>query len=127
VECSATFPEESRNHVHVEHRHLVIIALELRSLNKLADGAIYASICIIKMLLLRAIRRHDFKDITYTAAEVEIWSILEPYLGIINACIPVVQPVLRRLFCIPALQAKKISAEEFASEFSDDRRQRLGV
>lgn len=50
------------------------------------------------MLRLTAIRRLDFTNFTYTAAQVEIWSILEPYLGIINACIPVVQPALRRLF-----------------------------
>ncbi|KAF2679344.1 hypothetical protein K458DRAFT_422378 [Lentithecium fluviatile CBS 122367] len=55
-------------------------------------------ICVITILRLTSIRRLDFSNFSYTAAEVEIWSILEPYLGIINACIPVMQPAVRRMF-----------------------------
>ncbi len=37
-------------------------------------------------------------DITYDLAKLAIWTDLEPTLGMINACLPVMQPALRRVF-----------------------------
>lgn len=49
--------------------------------------------CIVSALRLKSIRAIDFADITYTVAEAQIWSALEPALGITVACVPVLQPL----------------------------------
>lgn len=64
-------------------------------------------ICIITVLRLLAIRRLDFTNFTYTACQVQMWSILEPQLGIINACLPLMLPGIRRLFCMRNPETKK--------------------
>lgn len=50
-------------------------------------------VCIVSALRLKSIRAIDFADITYTVAEAQIWSALEPALGITVACVPVLQPL----------------------------------
>jgi hypothetical protein len=39
----------------------------------------------------------DLHDFHYTYADLGMWSIVEPQLGIVNACMPVMQPFLRRI------------------------------
>ncbi|KAI1335083.1 hypothetical protein F5Y15DRAFT_399511 [Xylariaceae sp. FL0016] len=51
-------------------------------------------VCIISALRLRAIRSINFADITFTVAEAQVWSALEPALAITLACIPVLRPLL---------------------------------
>jgi hypothetical protein len=39
----------------------------------------------------------NFEDFHYAYADLGMWSIVEVKVGIINACMPVMQPVLRRI------------------------------
>lgn len=39
----------------------------------------------------------EYQDMTYTMIDLQIWSTLEPCLGITNACLPVIQPALAKL------------------------------
>jgi len=39
----------------------------------------------------------NLKDFHYTYADLGMWSIVEAQVGIINACLPVMQPVLRKI------------------------------
>jgi hypothetical protein len=36
-------------------------------------------------------------DITFTSAKGAVYSILEPALGVVNACLPIKKPALKRL------------------------------
>lgn len=54
-------------------------------------------ICIISILRLVDLARLDLNDLTYNLAKVAVWTGLEPMLGIINACLPVIQPVVKRV------------------------------
>lgn len=39
----------------------------------------------------------DLADFTYSAAALSRWSVLEPTLGIVNACLPLLRPVIRQI------------------------------
>lgn len=41
--------------------------------------------------------RLDLNDLTYNLAKVAVWTGLEPMLGVINACLPVIQPVVKKV------------------------------
>ena len=59
---------------------------------------IYTSVCIISSLRIVALAtRINDADLPYTFAYVAYWSILEPTLGNINCCLPVLQPVMSKL------------------------------
>ncbi|MCJ1291405.1 hypothetical protein MMC34_002948 [Xylographa carneopallida] len=50
----------------------------------------------------------DINDFTYGLAELAIWTDLEPTIGTVNACLPVVQPALRRMFGMEKRQTKSV-------------------
>lgn len=54
-------------------------------------------ICIISILRLNELARLDLNDLTYNLAKVAVWTGLEPMLGVINACLPVIQPVVKKI------------------------------
>lgn len=56
------------------------------------------SICVITILRVVAAVQFNMLDFTYDLAKLAIWTDLEPTLGMINACLPVMQPALRRVF-----------------------------
>lgn len=51
-------------------------------------------ICIISAFRIKSIADLDFADFTYSLINDGIWSALEPFLGIVNACLPILQPVI---------------------------------
>ena len=55
-------------------------------------------ICIISLQRVLWFKNWDLLDLSYTSVGGDYWSILEPSLGIVNACLPTMQPVLRKLF-----------------------------
>ncbi|KAH9886116.1 hypothetical protein F4778DRAFT_759065 [Xylariomycetidae sp. FL2044] len=55
-------------------------------------------VCVISALRLHSIRSIDFTDITFTVAEAQVWSALEPALAITLACIPILRPLLGRSY-----------------------------
>lgn len=76
------------------------------------------SICAITLLRVCWLRQWDLKDLTYTVTPGAIWSILEPSLGVINANLPVMTPVIRKVLCLPNIsetRATGYSSEGFNS------------
>lgn len=71
------------------------------------------SICVITILRIKTLYDLDLTDITYSVAQMAMWSSLEPLLGIISACLPVIYPALRDL-C-----AHKVFAWQDSSTNSD--------
>ena len=71
---------------------------------------------------------HDFH---YSYANLGMWSIVEAQLGIISACMPVMQPVLRRVADLPVFQRLlpsswlKSSSDEIVAQV--DRRIKVEV
>lgn len=54
-------------------------------------------ICIISAFRIKSIADLDFMDFTYSLINDGIWSALEPLLGIVNACLPILQPVIAKV------------------------------
>lgn len=57
-----------------------------------------ASTCVVSILRLIALGSIDYSDITFNIPEALIFSGLEPSLAVTLACIPVLQPLLRKAF-----------------------------
>jgi hypothetical protein len=70
----------------------------------------YFSICVISALRVVYIANMDLNDFTYAAADLVLWSFLEPSLGIINASLPVLKPVGSLIVHSPALDWARSSS-----------------
>ncbi|KAI1075918.1 hypothetical protein F5B20DRAFT_558382 [Whalleya microplaca] len=65
-------------------------------------------ICVLSLLRVISILAWDLTDATYTTTGVAVYSILEPTLGVVNACLPTIKPAIRRLFVnVPLSSAHK--------------------
>lgn len=49
------------------------------------------------------LKHWDLTDFTYTVVPGACWSVLEPALGVVNACLPTIRPVLQKVFNKDAL------------------------
>jgi hypothetical protein len=54
-------------------------------------------ICILSVVRVVAISKLDLTDVTYTIVLDNIMSALEPTLGVINACLPLLQPIIPKI------------------------------
>lgn len=54
------------------------------------------SICVITLFRIIYTVKIDAQDVTKSYASVGILSLLEPLLGVINACLPFMKPILRK-------------------------------
>ena len=54
-------------------------------------------ICIITILRIKYLNDLDLHNITYSIAPEGLFTLLEPTLGIISACLPVIRPVITKL------------------------------
>ncbi len=57
----------------------------------------FFSVCVISALRIAALQTVDFMDWPYESFSFVIWSILEPCLGIINACLFMMQPIVSKM------------------------------
>lgn len=57
----------------------------------------FVRICVISLVRVIYVRTLDLTDFMYSSANLFSWSMLEPTLGIVNACLPVMQPVFQKL------------------------------
>ncbi|KAI1866346.1 uncharacterized protein JN550_007734 [Neoarthrinium moseri] len=57
-----------------------------------------ALICVLSLLRVLWLWNWDLTDMTYTVTPGAIYSVLEPTLGVVNACLPVIRPSLQRIF-----------------------------
>ncbi|MCJ1456493.1 hypothetical protein MMC28_006854 [Mycoblastus sanguinarius] len=74
--------------------------LQLPRAKKIALTGLFgigAAICVITILRIKAFHDLYLADLTYSLASGGLWTVLEPTLGIINACLPVIPPVIQRL------------------------------
>lgn len=51
-------------------------------------------ICILSLLRVIWIGQWDLDDVTYTVISVQIYTVLEPTLGIVNTCLPTIKPAI---------------------------------
>lgn len=58
---------------------------------------ISSSICIASLLRVIYTHKIDPDDFSYTYRYLAIWSLVEPQLGVINACLLLMRPVLQRV------------------------------
>lgn len=67
--------------------------------------------------ILRVVYLHtlDLVDFTYSSAMLCVWSVLEPTLGIVNACLPLVRPATDKLYREGLLWFKRFT-EKLRSE-----------
>ena len=59
--------------------------------------ALNPSICITSTIRVITIKNVDYSDITYNNILDDICSSLEPTFGVINACLPILQPVMSKV------------------------------
>ena len=76
---------------------------KLKHDNDLTLPRLLISICIVSLQRVIWLRQWDQSDLAFDAILGVCWSILEPSLGVINACLPVMWPVLQKLFRRPSL------------------------
>ena len=60
-------------------------------------------ICIVSILRIKYLNELNPHDITYSIAPLGLFTLLEPTLGIISACLPVIRPVINNLLKKPTL------------------------
>ena len=73
-------------------------------------------ICVITILRITSLKNLNFADFTYAVEPVAIWSVLEPTLGIISACLPIIQPIVRKLVNSRAFAWTKESSMNHSSK-----------
>ncbi|KAI9854087.1 MAG: hypothetical protein M1830_006596 [Pleopsidium flavum] len=62
--------------------------------------------CVTSIIRLNALNALTFEDITYTLADALMGTTIEPSIGIMNACLPMMRPLLIKIFP-PGLFAKR--------------------
>lgn len=72
-------------------------------------------ICIISILRIKYLKDLNPHNITYSVAPEGLFTLLEPTLGIISACLSVIRPVISKLSKKPTIPT---SSEYFASKAS---------
>ncbi|MCJ1444783.1 MAG: hypothetical protein MMC23_005285 [Stictis urceolatum] len=98
----------------------VIWTLQMAFSKKIAISIIFglgAAICCITAVRLKFINEIDVTDITFSQVKFNIFAALEPLLGIINACLPVLPPVFAKFWSSSAfMSARRRTAGNSAPE-----------
>lgn len=63
----------------------------------LKNWLIHCSIIAVTGVRIKVILEFDPRDASYGLGPITFWSILEPLLGVINCCLPVIQPAISAL------------------------------
>jgi hypothetical protein len=89
--------------------------LEVKATVRLTDGL---RICIISLLRVIYVHNLNLADFWYSSAGLANWSVLEPTLGIVNACLPVLRPVAQKILGSKVFAWKSGSGEGSAQAIS---------
>ena len=73
------------------------------------------SICVVTILRVVYLLTLDLEDFAYSSAMLTVWSVLEPTLGIVSACIPLLRPAIERVFRPGRFSWFKLSTEKTES------------
>ena len=57
------------------------------------------NVCVVTLIPLIFSARLRFDDVTYNFARMSIFTVLEPLLAIIIACLPLSRPAIKKLTC----------------------------
>ena len=81
-------------------------------------------VCVVSGIRLNAVYSLDVQNITSTVGDLGFWTALEPLLGIINACLPMLQPIFKAPFArVHAWWANNIAdGEKRADDPGSDER-----
>jgi hypothetical protein len=77
------------------------------------------SICIVSLLRVIFSARNNMEDFHYSQSALVMWSIVEPQLGAINACLPVMRPLLIRASQSKAFRKFFLSSSDARSRPTD--------
>ncbi|KAK5633865.1 hypothetical protein RRF57_009579 [Xylaria bambusicola] len=78
----------------------ILFKLHLPLFKKLGIAVMFslgAVICIISLFRILALLEWNLEDVTFESTRISIFSLAEPTLGVINACLPTIKPALYRL------------------------------
>ncbi|KAI1291385.1 hypothetical protein F5Y03DRAFT_400748 [Xylaria venustula] len=78
----------------------MLFTLQIPFLKRLGIAVMFslgAVICILSLFRIISIQKWDFNDITFGAAQISIFTAVEPALGVVNACLPTIKPALYRI------------------------------
>ncbi|KAI1213679.1 uncharacterized protein F4807DRAFT_196098 [Annulohypoxylon truncatum] len=79
----------------------MLFSLRLTLLKRFGVAGMFslgAVICVLSLLRVLWLISWDVSDLTYGVGLGTIYSTLEPTLGIVNSCLPVIKPSLKRIF-----------------------------
>ncbi|RDW56862.1 hypothetical protein BP5796_12929 [Coleophoma crateriformis] len=80
--------------------------------------AIGLSICIISIIRMQSMTTLDFNDITYDMINPVFWTVTEPSLAIINACLPVMRHLMKLVFGKKAwFRSKSDTSRQYSTTF----------
>ena len=85
--------------------------LQLPKINKVALTGIFCIgflVCIITILRIASIPSIAPGDLTYTSVKTDVYSILEPSLGITSACLPIMRPLFEKMIPSRFLRSRGI-------------------
>lgn len=81
-------------------------------------GLMTSSICVLTILRINSVQILDLTDVTSSCAPLALWTVLEPTLGVVNACLPVMRPALQKIFGSDAILWTLLSTRSSESKSS---------
>ncbi|RDW56693.1 hypothetical protein BP6252_14045 [Coleophoma cylindrospora] len=77
-----------------------------------------SSICIISIIRMQSMATLNFNDITYDMINPVFWTVTEPSLAIINACLPVMRHLMKIVFGKQAwFRSKSDTSRQYSTTF----------
>ncbi|KAG6361353.1 hypothetical protein INS49_009578 [Diaporthe citri] len=70
-----------------------------------------SKICVLSLLRVHWLAAWDLTDLTYTETPGAIYSVLEPTLGVVNACLPTIKPAINKILGLDALNCSQRDPE----------------
>ncbi|KAI0900258.1 hypothetical protein F4806DRAFT_149501 [Annulohypoxylon nitens] len=103
----------------------MLFSLRLTLLKRFGVAGMFslgAIICVLSFLRVLWLVSWDVTDLTYGVGSGTIYSALEPTLGIVNSCLPVIKPSLKRIFMTDSsVWNKKVLKRSVATGSRDTR------
>ncbi|KAI5927096.1 hypothetical protein F4810DRAFT_652294 [Camillea tinctor] len=69
-----------------------------KKISIIAMFSLGALICVVSFLRVLWAYTWDLNDFTYTVTPGAIYSVIEPTLGVVNACLPTIKPAIKKVF-----------------------------
>lgn len=79
---------------------MIVWRLQITKSQKLAVSGIFllgGFVCVVSIVRILYLSRVRYTDSTWTDVDTFIWSTVEPCIGIVSACLPVMRPILQKI------------------------------